>query len=341
MSRTRSSVLVVASEDSPNLRACLQRVRSQARSLASEVVLVLNQAPWETPPGSAKALAELADLVEYEPRVGKSHGLNTGLELCRGEVIAFSDDDAIPQPGWLEGITRPLLAPDRPLELVGCGGPVRPRFVSGAPRWYRAVLARRGTHFVGPKHDMGREPVDYAPPDADRMESPLGVNCAYRREVFDRYQFDPDLGPNRATGLRGGEDFAVGMRLLQDGYRLQYRPDALIDHPVRPDRTTIGYVRGSYLANAVEEIRLRQLLGQRLPSEEELRIQEARLHAKLAKLRERRLWRRAVRRWRSILDPARPVRHQLKLAKVEGMLLEVRRLEIRVASRLPGASRAV
>jgi hypothetical protein len=173
------------------------------------------------------------------------------------------------------------------------------------------------------------------------MESPLGVKCAYRREMFDRYRFDPDLGPNRATGLRGGEDFALGMRLLQDGYRLQYRPDALVEHPVRPDRTTLEYVRRSYLANAVEEIRLRRLLGQRIPSEEELRVQEARLHAKLARPREHRLWRRAVRRWRKILDPTRPVRLQLKLAKAEGMLMEIRRMDTRVARRLPGASRAV
>ena len=33
---------------------------------------------------------------------------------------------------------------------------------------------------------------------------PIGANCAYRREVFSRYRYDPRLGPNRRSGLRGG-----------------------------------------------------------------------------------------------------------------------------------------
>lgn len=317
MGQIRISVLIVASEDSGSLRDCLRRVRDQSRRLDAELVLVLNQTPTETSSASARALRDLADLVEHEPCVGKSNGLNRGVGVCRGDVVAFSDDDGLPRSGWLEAITRPLLEPDRPPQLVGCGGPVRPIFPEGAPRWYRKLVGDKRKHFLGPKHDLGREPFDYlAPeaaqgPDEHRVGLPLGVNCAYRREIFEKYRFDPDLGPNRVTGLRGGEDTVLGLRLLHDGYRLQYRPDAIVEHPVQRERTTLDYVRRSYFVNGVEEIRLRRSLGQPLPTEGELL-------ARLNRRRRRRLWRR-------ILDPAGTVRRELKFAWADGMLAELGR----------------
>ena len=138
---------------------------------------------------------------------------------------------------------------------------------------------------------------------------PLGANCAYRREIFEKYRFDPELGPNRTTGLRGSEDTAVGMQLLRDGFRLQYRPDAVVEHPVTPQRATLDYVRCGYWVNGVETLRLQRLLGQQLPSEQQLLAR--------ANRGRRRLWRR-------VLDPAGNVRRQLKSEWAAGMLAELR-----------------
>jgi GT2 family glycosyltransferase len=120
------SALVVSLRDSQDLRRCLARVREQAEPLGAEVVLVINAAEGSLGAGAASELRALCHDLAFEPRTGKSHGLNAGVAHCRGEVIAFTDDDAVPRPGWLAALTAPLLASDRPPHRVGAGGPVTP-----------------------------------------------------------------------------------------------------------------------------------------------------------------------------------------------------------------------
>ena len=258
----RISVLVVSLGDSERLRACLARLRDQATRQNAEIVLVLNAGPASLTGEALQALHDLSDRVEFERTIGKSHALNRGVEACRGDVIAFTDDDTQPEGNWLNAITAPLLRGNRDGDLVGCGGRVIPTFpMNGAPEWYVALVHSSNTHFLGPRHDLGTEPLDYGPFDMGNYRGvPLGSNCAYRRELFRTYKYRPDLGPNWTTGLRGGEDWELGLRLLRDGHRLSYRPDALVRHPVSPDRMTLDYVRRGYFIQggvAVRESRQR------------------------------------------------------------------------------------
>jgi hypothetical protein len=97
--------------------------------------------------------------------------------------------------------------------------------------------------------------------------------------VFSRYRYDTRLGPNRRSGLRGGEDWALGHQVLRDGYAIVYRPEALVHHPIPPDRMTLPYVRQGFFVNGVESIRIRERLGKRKlwPFRLRLRLVRARL----------------------------------------------------------------
>src|SRR5690606_34952826 len=72
--------------------------------IAWELVLVDNRSTDD----SARTIADLAGRASYpvtplyEGRQGKSYGLNAGIRAARGAVIAFTDDDGIPAPDWLE-----------------------------------------------------------------------------------------------------------------------------------------------------------------------------------------------------------------------------------------------
>ena len=39
---------------------------------------------------------------------GKSHAVNAALRTARGDVIAFTDDDVVPEPEWLTGLVRAI-----------------------------------------------------------------------------------------------------------------------------------------------------------------------------------------------------------------------------------------
>jgi GT2 family glycosyltransferase len=306
----RISVLAVAVEAGERLRRCLEPVRQQAEALHAEVVLVINAAEGALAPAAVEALRKLCDVLAFEPSVGKSHALNTGVSLCRGEVIAFTDDDAVPEPGWLEALTGPLLDADRPASRVGTGGRVVPVYPNeDPPAWYRRLVEDKDRHFLGPAHDLGESTREYRRPGEASMGAPVGANCAYRREVFQRYRYDPQLGPNRETGGRGGEDVELGFRLLLDGHSLLYVPSARVEHPVIPERVTWQSIRQHYYVNGAEWIRVLRKLDLPVPRPEHLK-------RRLARRR-----RRLPFRW--LFDPRGHRRRQAKILAARGMLDEL------------------
>lgn len=256
------SAIVTTCSASSDLRACLERVRRQVLALDGELLVVVNAAPETLGPDSRGALEKLCDRVLVEPRTGKSNALNRVVEEAQGVVLAFTDDDALPEPGWLAAITGPLLAEGRAPDRVGCGGPVVPRFGDAAPpAWLRELLDEHRTFFLGPQHDLGPTALEYSLDAALDTAVPLGANCAWRRELFATYRYDPRLGPNRDTGLRGGEDWVFAQQILRDGLRVLYCPDARVEHPVHASRVTLAAARRAYYFQGVESVRMRRILG--------------------------------------------------------------------------------
>ena len=161
-------------------------------------------------------------------------------------------------------------------------------------------------HFLGPVHDLGPEPRLYD--GAHRWEAPVGANCAFRRSLLHE-GFRVDLGPNRETGLRGGEDLELGLRLMRRGHELLYVPDAVVRHPVTRARMTLSYARGGFFAQGVEQVRLMQALG--IPA-----------------LRRRGVKRRLWKIWLPILGnllhhPQRSLEAAMERARLQGILNEM------------------
>lgn len=263
MKSLKISVVVTACEDSEPLRELLACVRDQAGPLGAELVLAINRSAEDIESTSLDAFDKLADRIVHEPVPGKSNSLNTAIRACRGELVAFTDDDAKPDDDWLEQITTPL---QQDLGLTGIGGPVLPIFPTGGPpAWYRQILARTRTNFLGPYHFLGNEAWDYQiPKGLDPL--PLGANACYRREALLEHPFLPELGPNFMTQMRGGEDTLLALELLMAGRRLRYIPTARVYHPVSSERMTVDYVRDGFRIQGMECIRVLRAIGRPLPT---------------------------------------------------------------------------
>jgi len=143
---------------------------------------------------------------------GLSSARNTALAAASGEIVAFIDDDAMPDPQWLTYLVDTFARTD----FVAVGGPNLS--VPGDGAVADAVAAAPGN------------PIHVLVGDREAEHIP-GCNSAFRTEVLGEIGgFDPQF-------RTAGDDVDVCWRLLDRGWRIGYSPAAVVWHH---RRTTVG-----------------------------------------------------------------------------------------------------
>ena len=184
-----------------------------------------------------------------QPRRGLSAGRNAGIAIASGAVIAVTDDDCVPGPGWLLNLHQTLRAPDAPHAVTGPVFPLGP----DAPGLY-AVSSRSGT-----------SQTDYDAPPSRPWVVGTGANFAVRREWLDRVGgYDERLGAGSAG--KAAEDMDMFYRLLLSGARIRYEPAAVVFHERQPlsrrmaSRHTYGFGIGAFCGLWLRRLHLRIVL---------------------------------------------------------------------------------
>jgi len=167
------------------------------------------------------------------PDLGKSHAINAGLAAATGDVIALTDDDVVPDSGWIDAIGEAFARED--CDFVA--GRVIPLWEVEPPAWLAPAL-----HGVLAVSDNGDEPRRLDISENTHI-MPVGANMAARAGVFKRLGgLRTDLGKLEGT-LRTGEDHEFYLRLLHAGCRGFYEPRALVQHFVPESRLNRAYFR--------------------------------------------------------------------------------------------------
>lgn len=167
----------------------------------------------------------------FVPDPGKNGALNAGLREIEGSIIILSDDDAIPQPGFLNAWRDAF---ERLPQFDIFGGAIHLEFDAPAPGWllrrelkFEELYAIRKNVIEGPIHPL----------------KIYGPNMAVRRKVFDEgLTFNSSIGPNSADAkyAMGSEnDFCT--RAAEKGYTTGFTPQPLVFHIVRPHQMTREY----------------------------------------------------------------------------------------------------
>jgi GT2 family glycosyltransferase len=170
-------------------------------------VLVVDNAPM----GDGACVVSAAAGVEYllVPEPGLSRARNAAACATASGIIAYLDDDAIPEPAWLLELERPFDDP----AIAAVVGQVRPR----------------GPH-SGEDHVLRVERSDAGWAERTLFGGlGIGANMAFRRSVFTSWPgFDERLG--RGAVIPGGEEHEAFFALLAEGYAVAYVPAAEVYH---------------------------------------------------------------------------------------------------------------
>jgi glycosyltransferase involved in cell wall biosynthesis len=169
----------------------------------------------------------------YEPRPGLHWARHAGARAAQGDILAFTDDDALVTSGWLVGLS---MAYDDP-QVGAAGGPIHVHWRTPAPPW------------VPPLGTFGH--LDYGP-EYQELAWPrtiYGGNFSVRKQaLFDVGGFNPDTAAE--DRLVGDGETGLCRKLYSAGWKIVYVPEALIYHVQDGATITLSTMRHRYAQQA-------------------------------------------------------------------------------------------
>ena len=208
------SVIVASCNRSESLQMFLKSLENQEipQGCDWEALIVDNNSTDDTKNVSQVFISRNSGRFRYlfEARQGKSIALNSAIPQAKGEVLVFTDDDCLPDSGWLCAIVNEFTT-DPLLSILG--GRVELYCKDDRPVTIRTYKDR--ILFSSPEQLFSLIP---------------GCNMAIRRSVFDSVgDFDPLLGPGTKMGAVS-EDTDLIYRVYKKGFKIAYSPDVLVYH---------------------------------------------------------------------------------------------------------------
>jgi glycosyltransferase involved in cell wall biosynthesis len=154
----------------------------------------------------------------FEPKLGKSAALNTGLRSIEGDLVVMTDDDALPRPDWLAQMRD---AADSQPSFAIFAGAIIPHWAVPPEDWI--LKFQNGTLAIT---------------DPAWEEGPLvgarvfGPNMAVRSEVIKAgYRFDVSVGPVGGR-YRMGEEADFFQVLRKAGFTQWHCKRAVVAHMI-------------------------------------------------------------------------------------------------------------
>ncbi|MBE9040023.1 glycosyltransferase family 2 protein [Oscillatoriales cyanobacterium LEGE 11467] len=219
------SVIIPVFNDVEALETCLRLLEEQTYPRESYEVIAIDNHSEE----DIKAVVDRFEgmVYGYESCPGSYIARNRGISMAKGEIIAFTDSDCIPNPDWIEqGVSYLTKTPN-------CG------LVAGAIE----------TCFNNPDRPTAVELYDkiLAFPQKNYLEKThFGVTAnlfTFKRVIEAVGAFD--------EALKSGGDYEWGQRVHKAGYQQVYGENARLSHPARSSFSQLSkkigrVVKGQY-----------------------------------------------------------------------------------------------
>ena len=238
----RVSVVIPTYNRVDMLICCLRALQAQRMSRADYEVVVVDDGSTD---GTAEALREwipstdMAVHASSRPNGGPATARNEGIGVARGALIAFVDDDCIPEPDWLKSLIDAL---PRDASCAGIGG----RIVGASDALISRYIDWRGLM----EHQRTEEEINYL----------VTANALFHKHCLLEVG-----GFNERFRWAGGEDPELARRLRARGYYFAATERALVVHRHRETLRGLVDMASRYGRGAAVDAQLRgrSLLSQR------------------------------------------------------------------------------
>jgi GT2 family glycosyltransferase len=232
------SVVVCTRNRTEELARCLRSL--QNLSPPPQQIIVVDNAPHSD--ATHQLVAQMPN-IQYllEPRPGLSVARNTGIHHCIGDIIAFTDDDAIVHPDWIARFQQSFHEP----KVMAVTGLVLPAELETE---VQLIFQQSSAGFT-----KGYSPLSFDSQFFEEMKHQgvpvwnigAGANMAFRRKAFALVgYFDERLGAG-ASGC--SEDSEFWYRILAEGWLCRYEPTAVIYHYHRRDMDSLKHQAYQYM----------------------------------------------------------------------------------------------
>jgi len=219
-----------------------------------EVVVVDNSA-GEEKEKTAAVSQNFGVKYVYEPRRGLNVARNVGASQASGEVIAFTDDDCLPEPDWILHTMQNFSDPT----VWACTARIVQHSRDGAADLFEEVAGQDlgATKRVFTSDDvrfglgffLGNLSKVTSKHMKSRAPAPFGIGhgsgMAFRKEVFQSIGlFDERFGSGAKLG--GCDDIEMLYRVLKAGHSIVYEPAAVVRHKHRFSAEDVFHTRFDY-----------------------------------------------------------------------------------------------
>lgn len=201
------SIIIPVFKDVENLRVCLRALDRQEYPTNDWEIIVVDNEPSESVRDCVAEFPRASYVIETMPTQFAAR--NTGLERCRGEIIAFTDADCIPDSRWLvEGVELLVNTPN-------CG------LVAGHIDVFPAI--------EGQANPVELFEIITALPQEElvtKLKFGATANIFTFKKIFEAVGLFSPFLPS-------GGDLEWGRRVSGAGYEVVYAPKAIVKHPAR------------------------------------------------------------------------------------------------------------
>jgi GT2 family glycosyltransferase len=236
------TVAVCTRDHTADLRICLEAL--SRLDYPQLDILVVDNAPKTD--STERVVRMHYPKVRYvrEPRPGLNWARNRAIIETRGEIIAYTDDDVVVDPGWVRSFARVFAEDPAVMAVTGLVAPyeleteaqILFELYGGFGRGFKRRWYRRN-------HTGGQPQICHFGAGAFGT----GANMAFRLSLFNEVGgFDPALDVGTVTN--GGGDLEMFFRVLEEGHTLVYEPSAIVRHRHRRE---YGQLRSQLYHNGI------------------------------------------------------------------------------------------